>query len=41
MKIYVIPEKCVIMGVYKMAKTCGEMEFELWFAKPKKGKKKK
>jgi hypothetical protein len=29
------------MGVYKMAKTCGEMELELWFGKPKKGKKKK
>jgi len=24
-----------------MAKTCGEMELELWFGKPKKGKRKK
>ena len=36
LKTYVIPDRCVIWGLYNMAKTCGEMEFELWFGKSKK-----
>jgi hypothetical protein len=30
-----------MLELYKLAKTCGEMEFEIWFGKSKGDKKKK